>query len=295
MTIEGFEVRPLEEGDEDLLEKYVSEFADSMAPAEPRTENERLVFRASDAEGNIAGGCILLIRSWGRAVLNALWVDGRHRGRGLGSMLIREAERAARVNGCYVLCLGTLDFMARPLYEKHGFTLFSLTKDCPRGHEAYSLAKRLDRPAPDYVPTHNDAPALFEITPGSEEDRKAVGDGLEAYCEPYAHDSHDDIDVGRKLVDADGRMIAGVSAQVSGWDALEVDLVWVDGAYRGRGLASRLRREVEREAKEKAAYVALSDCVDWTLGFFRKQGYAPCGTLLDYPKGHEAYELEKRL
>ncbi|MBR5708662.1 MAG: GNAT family N-acetyltransferase [Oscillospiraceae bacterium] len=294
MMIDGFEVRPLDEGDEDLIERNVNEYADSKAPAEPRTEDERLVFRASDGEGALAGGCILNIRRWGRAVLSTLWVDEKRRGDGLGSMLIREAERAAREKGCDLLCLGTIDFMARPLYEKHGFELFTLTRDYPRGHEAYSLSKRLDRPAPDYVPTHNGAPALYTIEPGSEEDRKAVGDGLAAYCERFVKDAHDDIDVGRKLVDADGRMIAGVSALVSGWEALELDCVWVDEKYRGRGLASRLLREVEREAKEKGAYMALADCVDWTLGFFGRQGYVPCGTLRDYPRGHDAYELEKR-
>ena len=36
-------------------------------------------------------------------------------------MLIRAAESAARNKGCYYLCLGTADYMARPLYEKHGF------------------------------------------------------------------------------------------------------------------------------------------------------------------------------
>lgn len=294
MMIDEFEVRPLEEGDEDLIGRNVNEYADSKAPAEPHTEDETLVFRASDGEGALAGGCILHVHRWGRGVLAALWVDEKLRGRGLGSMLIREAERAAREKGCYYLCLGTMDFMARPLYEKHGFELFTLTRDYPRGHEAYSLSKRLDRPAPDYVPTHNGAPALYTIEPGSGEDRKAIGDGLSAYCERFVKDAHDDIDVGKKLVDADGRMIAGVCAQVSGWDVLELDFVWVDESCRGRGLASRLLREVEREAKEKGAYVSLTNCVDWTLGFFDKQGYAPCGTLRDYPRGHEAYELEKR-
>ena len=294
MMIDEFEVRPLEEGDEDLIERNVNEYADSKAPAEPHTEDETLVFRASDGEGALAGGCILHVHRWGRAVLAALWVDEKLRGDGLGSMLIREAERAAREKGCDLLCLGTMDFMARPLYEKHGFELFTLTRDYPRGHEAYSLSKRLDRPAPDYVPTHNGAPALYTIEPGSGEDRKAIGDGLSAYCERFVTDAHDDIDVGKKLVDADGRMIAGVCAQVSGWEALELDFVWVDESCRGRGLASRLLREVEREAKDLNAYVSLTNCVDWTLGFFDKQGYAPCGTLRDYPRGHEAYELEKR-
>ena len=36
-------------------------------------------------------------------------------------------------------------------------------------------------------------------------------------------------------------------------------------------------------------------CCDWVLGFFEKNGCTVRGTLPDYPKGHTAYELEKRI
>jgi len=49
------------------------------------------------------------------------------------------------------------------------------------------------------------------------------------------------------------------------------------------------------EAKENGAYVILSDCCDWTAGFFFNNGFAARGELTDYPRGHTAYELEKRI
>ncbi len=87
--------------------------------------------------------------SWKVAELDILWVDEKYGRQGLGSALIREAERSAREKGCYAMTLGTFDFQARPLYEKHGYKVTGNIKDWPRGHENYSMMKRLDQPAPE--------------------------------------------------------------------------------------------------------------------------------------------------
>ena len=60
-------------------------------------------------------------------------------------------------------------------------------------------------------------------------------------------------------------------------------------------IGSWLFSEIEREAKEKGAYVILSYCCDWVSAFFFQNGFTPRGKLDDYPKGHTAYELEKRI
>ena len=64
---------------------------------------------------------------------------------------------------------------------------------------------------------------------------------------------------------------------------------------RGQGIGSYLMGEIEREARDNGAYVILSGCCDWVSGFFFKNGYTARGELPDYPKGHTAYELEKRI
>ena len=43
------------------------------------------------------------------------------------------------------------------------------------------------------------------------------------------------------------------------------------------------------------AYVVMTCACDWNVGFFQKNGYAVRGVLEDYPKGHGAYELQKRI
>lgn len=290
-----FEVKPLTEEEEDLIEKKINEFADSMAPSEPHTEEERLIFKIADEEGKVIGGCVLNIHLWGRAVLGQLWVDGRYRHHGLGSMLIRAAENAAREKNCYYLCLGTADYMARPLYEKHGFRVFTVNRDIPMGHVSWSLSKRLDKGIPDYLPTDNTAAARYHAEPGSGEDAKTIGKGLGEFCEEVVPDKHAYIPLSRKLVDVDGNLVAAVISGIDGDDTAEIDGIWVEERYRRQGIGSRLFGEIEREAKKNGAYVILSYCCDWVSGFFFRNGFTPRGELPDYPKGHTAYELEKRI
>lgn len=290
-----YETKPLSQEEEKDIENKINAYADSMAPAEPCTEEERLVFKVTNEEGAIIGGCVVNIHAWGRAVLAQLWVDGRYRRHGLGSMLIRAAEHAAGEKGCYYLCLGTADYMARPLYEKHGFRVFTVNRDIPMGHVSWSLSKRLDKGVPDYVPTDNTAARRYRIEPGSGEDAEIIGRGLDQFCVETVPDKHEYIPLSKKLVDKDGRMIAAVVAGIGEDDAADIDGIWVEEPYRRQGIGTFLLGETEREAKTKGAYVILSGCCDWVSGFFFKNGYAARGELPDYPRGHTAYELEKRI
>ena len=290
-----YEIRPLTEEEETFIEEKISVYGDSMAPSEPHTEEEQLVFKVENEDKNVIGGCIVNIHAWGRAVLAQLWVDERYRHHGLGSMLIRATEDAAREKGCYYLCLGTMDFQAKPFYEKHGFRVFTVNKDIPMGHKSWSLCKRLDKDVPDYTPGNNTAAERYRVEPGSREDAEVIDRGLDAFCVEVVPDKHEYITLSRKLVDAQGSMIAAVIAGVDEDDVAEIDGIWVDEQYRRQGLGSYLFRRIEREAKENGAYVILSDCCDWTAGFFFNNGFAARGELTDYPRGHTAYELEKRI
>ena len=251
-----YEIKPLTEEEETFIEEKINVYADSIAPSEPHTEEEQLVFKVEDEDKNVIGGCVVNIHAWGRAVLAQLWVDGQYRHHGLGSMLIRAAENAAREKNCYYLCLGTADYMARPLYEKHGFHVFTINKDIPMGH---------------------------------------VDKGLDEFCEEVVPDKHEYITLSKKLIDADGNLIAAVICGIDEDDTAFVDGIWVEERYRRQGIGSWLFSEIEREAKEKGAYVILSYCCDWVSAFFFQNGFTPRGKLENYPKGHTAYELEKRI
>ena len=289
-------MKPLTEEEESLIEKKINEYADSMAPSEPHTEEEQLVFRISDKERKVIGGCVVNIHAWGRAVLAQLWVDGQYRHQGLGSMLIRAAENAAREKGCYYLCLGTLDFMARPLYEKHGYRVFTVNHDLPRGHTGWSMSKRLDQDLPEYVPANNSAKEHYRVEPGGREDAEIIDKGLDRFCAQFmAPDENDDIPINKKLVDKDGNLIAAVLAEVDADKSTDLNGVWVEEPYRNQGIGSYLLRTIEQEAKEKGSYLFIGDACDWNIDFFKKNSYTVRGELSDYPRGHTAYEIEKRI
>lgn len=292
MMIDGFELRPFDEGDEELIEKKLKEYNYSVVPPVEGAEEEEFVLKISDGDGNVIGGCLLEIDRWQIADLDILWVDEKHRRQGLGSMLIREAERISREKGCSLSALGTFDFQARPLYEKHGYTHCGTIENWPRGHENYTLAKRLDLPCPAYVPSHNEAQAKYEVSPGSKEDREAIINGLRSHNNAHVTELIDEVSLNKKLVDAEGNLIAACVAEVDDWGEACIDL-WVEEPYRSRGIGSRLLLETEREAREKGAYVMLVWLLDWQAPFFEKHGYTVCTAIDDCPKGHRFYTMRK--
>ncbi len=287
-----YETMPCAEGDEEFIEAKLDEISDSIVPPEEGSEDEELVFKITDREGKTVAGCILEIDSWKIADLDILWVEEAYRKRGMGSALIHAAERAARERDCYLMTLGTFDFQARPLYEKHGYTLCGVIRDWPRGHENYSMTKRLDRPAEDYVPSTGCA---WKVEPGDEEDMAIINSGLGAHNTAAVPRRHKYISLDKKLVDDGGSMIAGVIAGVDGWDTAYIDMLWVDEPYRNQGIGTSLLEKIEREARENGAYMVLTEGFDWQVPFFQKHGYTVNYALEDIPRGHCEVCLKKVL
>ncbi|CAL9538987.1 N-acetyltransferase [Streptomyces sp. Tu 3180] len=98
---------------------------------------------ASDANGELAGG--LVGHTWTTWLhVTYLWVDARHRGAGLGSRLLAEAERVARADrGCAAARVETWDFQAPEFYRRLGYDVVCVIPDYPPGITEYTLTKRL--------------------------------------------------------------------------------------------------------------------------------------------------------
>ena len=238
-------------------------------------EEELFVFKVTDAEGNLIGGCVLDMDMTKTAEFNSLWVDERYRKRGLGTALIRKAEQKAMEKGCRtVINAYTFDFQAaRPLFEALGYRLIGITKDWPKGHEGYTLVKKLDGIADGQLPFNPSDQAGSDIKPGSEKDAEFIKNALEASFRSEAPRSHPYESLDRKLVDDEGRMIAGCIAGISGWDTLHIDMIWVDERYRNQGIGTGLLGVIEREAKQKGAYLARTGVIASRAAFFIKNGY----------------------
>ncbi len=281
----------------DLTEEdtaYIGEGIVAIVPHETDADAEEFVLKVEDENGKIIGGCVIEAYEyrWRRMYLDTLWVDERYRHHGIGSMIIREIERIAREKGCRVVTLGTASFMARPFYEKHGYTVFTTLKKA-NGYISYSLVKYLDRDTPDYVPTDNSG-TRFRLSLGSDGDAKVIVNGIHTYSEAY-EPKYECVAFYKKLTDKDGRRIAGVIADVNKGDYCFVDAVFVEEPLRRQGLGTRLLREAEAFAKENDTSMVLTYAGDWNLGFFQKNGYLLRGELKDVPKGHDCYELYKNL
>ena len=282
---------------EDLTKEdaaYIGEKINEIVPHEVDADEEEFVLKVENENGEIVGGCIAQAYEyrWSRMFLDTLWVDERYRHHGLGSMIIREVERIAREKGCRVVTLGTASYMARPFYEKHGYTVFTTLKK-PNGYISYSLVKYLDRDTPEYVPSDNSG-AWFRVSLGSGDDADVIENGIRTYSEAYEPE-YESVDFYKKLVDKDGRFIAGVMADVDKGGNGFVDALFVEEPLRRQGLGTYFMQEVEKLAKENGASMILTNAGDWNVDFFKKNGYLLRGELKDVPKGHDCYELYKNI
>ncbi len=100
----------------------------------------------------------------------------------------------------------------------------------------------------------------------------------------------------KKIIDDNGKIIAGCVARMYCWNVAYLDTLLVDERYRGNGFGSKLLIEVERTAKEKGCYLIHLDTFDFQAkGFYEKQGYEVFGVLEDCPKNHRRFYLKKEI
>ena len=95
-----------------------------------------------DTNGNIIGG-ILGGTYWGWMYVDILWVHESHRYKGIGSKLLREAEKEATCRGCHHVHLDTMSWQAPEFYQKHGYEVIGILPDIPNGNQKYLLMKAL--------------------------------------------------------------------------------------------------------------------------------------------------------
>ena len=95
-----------------------------------------------DEGGNVIGG-ILGGTYWGWMYVDILWVHENHRHKGIGSKLLREAEKEAISRGCHHVHLDTMSWQAHDFYKKFGYDVIGILPDIPSGNQKYLLMKVL--------------------------------------------------------------------------------------------------------------------------------------------------------
>ncbi len=95
--------------------------------------------------------------------------------------------------------------------------------------------------------------------------------------------------------DAKGRVVGGLAGQLY-WNALYVELLWIEDGARQGGAGRSLMQEAERRAKRaRKDLIYLNTYTFQAPGFYRKLGFRRIGAIPGYPRGETRIFLVKRL
>jgi len=122
-----------------LLDERLYEF---NAAATGVDDGRWLAIFVRDADGEIVAG----LHGWtwgGTGFVQAIWVDRRLRGHGLGSRLIAAAEAEAVRRGCHQMHLDTHGYQAPDFYRKLGYEVIGELPGWPADDVRIFLRKRL--------------------------------------------------------------------------------------------------------------------------------------------------------
>lgn len=101
-----------------------------------------------DVSGAVTGG-IWGHTAYGWLFIQLLAVPEAQRGQGVGTALMRAAEREAQARGCHGVWLDTFEFQARGFYERLGYTCFGELSDYPVGFSRFFMRKAISPDASD--------------------------------------------------------------------------------------------------------------------------------------------------
>ncbi|MGJ8729993.1 GNAT family N-acetyltransferase [Listeria aquatica] len=122
----------------EMLDAHMASLKEELFPY----QKEHFSF-ASYEGGEYTGGITGEIL-WNTAHISLLAVDPAKKGRGIGKILLKQAEDYAKQNRCTQIHLETMSYQAPLFYEKNGFKIFGELKDFMQpGVTRFYLAKRL--------------------------------------------------------------------------------------------------------------------------------------------------------
>lgn len=121
------------------IETYNEEFLPNEVVYEKDT---KFAVFARDENGNVVGG-VRATAFWNYCIIELLWLSSEARGKRAGTRLMEAAENHARDVGFEYVRTETLDFQAKPFYERLGYRVFGELSDYPKGHTTYCLVKEL--------------------------------------------------------------------------------------------------------------------------------------------------------
>jgi len=134
----------------------------------------------------------------------------------------------------------------------------------------------------------------MEIIDLNEEQVEDIEDRLSAFDENYITYKMDGcIQIG---IEEDGKLIAGLDACITAFKILYVSTVFVDEAYRRKGIGARLIREMEKRAVKMGVNTIRLDTFNWQgKEFYEALGYECVGHYDNTEDGYAEYFFLKRI
>jgi len=130
----------------------------------------------------------------------------------------------------------------------------------------------------------------------ADEHTKFLCDGLNSFNEnhnviPYENEK----DFGFYAYE-NGRLIGGVYGSTDMGNWAHIELLFVDGKYRNKGIGTKLLSEAEAFAKKHGCTGIHLNTWDWQAkDFYGKAGFAVFGELQNHPPGGSRYYMKKQL
>ena len=129
--------------------------------------------------------------------------------------------------------------------------------------------------------------------PGAD-DARVITAGLLEFNRAIIGDP-DEVQLGVFVRDPAGRVVGGLLGHVR-WRWVYVAKLWLPDELRGRGVGTRVMREVESYARRTDCLGIYLDTFEYqALPFYEKLGYERFGVLEGYPPGYRQFHLMKRM
>lgn len=123
----------------EFFEKKIEEF--NVARWEVKKKHPLAIKVSNDQGAIVAGAAGKTFGLW--LLIDNIWVDESLRGKNMGTQILEKLESAAISRGCKFVLLDTLNFQARPFYEKHGYVVQWTQNHYPRDGAKYFMVKEL--------------------------------------------------------------------------------------------------------------------------------------------------------
>lgn len=132
----------IENPEKSLLEFFEKKIEEYNLERWEVKEKKPIAVKITDENDQVVGGASA--KTFGLWLLiDSIWINEKVRGQNLGSKVLSSLESAARARGCRFALLDTLNFQARPFYEKYGYKVKWTQAQYPKDGCKYFMVKEL--------------------------------------------------------------------------------------------------------------------------------------------------------